>query len=74
MAAVERLNDDPYEIVFRNVPVKDVANKEKTVPTEWITPDGHDVTEEMMTYLTPLIQGEVNPTYKNGIPEHMVLY
>lgn len=72
MAAVQRVSDDPYEIVFRRVRVKDVANKEKTVPIEWITKDGHDVTEEMMTYLKPLIQGEVNPVYKNGIPSHIV--
>lgn len=72
MAAVQRVSDDPYEIVFRRVRVKDVANKEKTVPLEWITKDGHDVTEEMMTYLKPLIQGEVSPVYKNGIPSHIV--
>ncbi len=72
MAAVQRVSDDPYEIVFRRVRVKDVANKEKTVPIEWITNDGHDVTEEMMTYLKPLIQGEVSPVYKNGIPSHIV--
>lgn len=72
MAAVQRVSDDPYEIVFRRVRVKDVANKEKTVPIEWITKDGHDVTEEMMTYLKPLIQGEVSPVYKNGIPSHIV--
>lgn len=74
MASVVRINDNPYEIVFRRVRVKDVANKEKTVPLEWITKDGHDVTEKMMTYLKPLIQGEVNPTYKNGIPEHIVIF
>lgn len=74
MSSVVRINDNPYEIVFRRVRVKDVANKEKTVPLEWITKDGHDVTEKMMTYLKPLIQGEVNPTYKNGIPEHIVIF
>ena len=74
MAAVVRVSNDPYEIVFRRVRIKDVANKEKTVPLDWITKDGHDVTEEMMTYLKPLIQGEVNPTYKNGIPEHIVIF
>lgn len=74
MASVQRINDTPYEIVFRRVRVKDVANKEKTVPLSWITPDGHDVTDEMMTYLKPLIQGEANPTYKNGIPQHIVLF
>ncbi|NLL93231.1 MAG: 6-phosphofructokinase [Clostridiales bacterium] len=74
MASVQRINDNPYEIIFRRVRVKDVANKEKTVPLDWITPDGHDVTPEMMQYLKPLIKGEVNTKYKNGIPEHIVIF
>ncbi|MDF2511376.1 MAG: hypothetical protein K0S04_1242 [Herbinix sp.] len=35
--------------------------------------NGNDVTEEMIQYLKPLIQGEVTKRYKNGIPIHMVL-
>ena len=46
----------------------------KTVPTDWITPEGNDVTEEMMTYLRPLIMGEVNIKYENGIPKQLRLY
>ena len=32
------------------------------------------VTEKMMSYLRPLIQGEVPVIYKNGIPAHLILY
>jgi 6-phosphofructokinase 1 len=53
------------------VPVSEVANKAKSVPVEWITPDHHDVTEDMINYLTPLVQGEIEPIYKNGIVDYL---
>lgn len=69
MAAIKRLSDNPYRVEFTSVPVSEVANHEKIVPKEWITPEGNDVTEEMMTYLKPLIMGEINIKYENGIPK-----
>lgn len=74
MAAIHRLGDNPYQVEFTAVDVSQVANHEKTVPTDWITPEGNDVTEEMMTYLRPLIMGEVNLKYENGIPKQYKLY
>lgn len=74
MAAIKRLSDKPYRVEFVSVPVNEVANHEKIVPMEWITPDGHDVTEEMMDYLKPLIVGETNVKFENGIPKVIKLY
>lgn len=74
MAAIKRLSDEPYRVEFVSVPVNEVANHEKTVPMEWITPDGHDVTEELIAYMKPLIQGETNVKYQNGIPLQIKLY
>jgi 6-phosphofructokinase len=74
MAAIKRLSDCPYHVEFISVPVSEVANYEKVVPMEWITPDGHDVTEAMITYLKPLIQGETNLKFENGIPKQIKLY
>ena len=74
MAAIKRLSDLPYRVEFCSVPVGEVANHEKTVPLSWITEDGHDVTEEMIAYMKPLIQGETNVKYENGIPIQLKLY
>jgi len=74
MAAIKRLSDMPYRVEFISVPVNEVANHEKIVPMEWITPDGHDVTEELIAYMKPLIQGETNVKYENGIPIQIKLY
>lgn len=68
MSVIKRISNKPYRVEFDSVPVHQVANKEKTVPIDWITPDDHDVTSDMIDYLLPLIQGEINLKYQNGIP------
>ena len=47
--------------------------KTKTKPDEWITEDGHDVTDEAIEYCLPLIQGEQNLHMKNGLPIQFIL-
>jgi len=74
MAAIIRLKVAPYHVEFVSVPVGEVANNEKLVPLEWITSDGYDVTEDFIEYMKPLIQGETNIKYANGIPIQMKLY
>lgn len=74
MAAVVRKSDYPYNAEYTAVPVRDVSNKEKTVPADYINKEGNDVTQKMMDYLMPLVQGEARQTYKNGIPVHISLY
>lgn len=74
MAAVERISDAPYQVKFTGVPVCQVSNEEKKVPDDYINEAGNDVTEKMMAYLKPLIQGEVSVIYENGIPKHLALY
>lgn len=73
MASINRICSSPYTVEYTSVPVSKVANHEKTVPPHMIHSDGNDVTEDMIQYLNPLIQGEVNTRYKNGIPTHMYL-
>ena len=49
--------------------VNAICNEEKTVPSEWITEDGSDVTEAFINYARPLIQGTVQiPCGKDGLP------
>ena len=48
----------------------EIANLEQKIPTEWINKDGNNITQELYDYLFPLIQGEVNVNYQNGIPAY----
>ena len=71
MVMLKRLSNNPYSVSTDYMDIHDAANLVKSVPTEWITPAGNDVTEEMMTYLRPLVVGEPDVTYKNGLPEYL---
>ncbi len=74
MASIERCSNSPYKVNFKGVLVREVSNQEKTVPAEYINEQGNDVTQKMMEYLYPLIQGEVPVICENGIPKHIELY
>lgn len=70
MLCYKRTNNAPYQIEIFAHDIKDIANQEKTVPLNWITSEGNDLTEEAITYLRPLIEGEVLLSYQNGIPSY----
>ena len=74
MAVVVRRSDEPYRVSYSTTDIGLVANFEKKVPDEWINAEGNDVTEQMLTYLRPLVRGEVLPATCNGIPVHLDLY
>ena len=73
MPAIRRLNDAPYEWDIIEAPLKDVANVEKFMPRDFITEDGFHITEACRRYLSPLIQGEDFPPFKNGMPDYVTL-
>ena len=71
MVVIERLSDDPYQAGTEVKDVHKIANDERLVPRKWITPDGTYVTNEFITYVRPLIQGDVAPIMVDGIPRHL---
>ena len=74
MATLLRLpSKDRYRIQFAAADVSLVANREKTVPRQWINRSGNDITREMTDYLTPLIEGEVPVLYRNRFPEYFTI-
>lgn len=73
MASLTRVSDEPYEVRYTAVPIEEVANKEKKVPLEWIAESENGVTEKMISYLRPLVQGELLCEYENGIPKFLVI-
>ena len=71
MVVFIRLSDDPYQATTEVKDVHKIANDERLVPREWITKDGTYVTQEFITYVRPLIQGDVAPIMVDGIPRHL---
>ena len=73
MPAIKRITDKPYKWRIEVAELKNVANREKFMPRDFITRDGFGITEKCRTYLAPLIQGEDYPPYKNGLPQYVRL-
>ena len=62
-----------YSVDFDLVDIKECANIVKHVPREFINQEGNNVTKECLEYIAPLILGEMNIKYENGIPAHLSL-
>lgn len=73
MMIFKRVSNSPYNVRIEHIAVDKVANHVKYFPAEWINEAGNDVTQEAIEYCLPLIQGEQNFHYKNGMPQHYVL-
>ncbi len=73
MPTVQRLSDAPYRWEVGVAELKNVANVERKMPTDFISPDGFHITEKCRAYLSPLIEGEDYPPYKNGLPDYVTL-
>lgn len=66
----KRISNHPYEVDYVSTDVREVANLEQKIPTNWINEAGNDITQELYDYLFPLIQGEIHVNYLNGIPAY----
>jgi len=68
MTTIVRTSNDPYEYKIETANLDGIANQVKQVPREWISSEGNDVTSEMVDYVKPLVYGEVDIEYKDGVP------
>jgi 6-phosphofructokinase 1 len=74
MPAIRRLSDSPYRWDIIEVPLSEVANQEKMLPSDFIRSDGFGITEAARRYLAPLIVGEAYPPFnRNGLPDYVKL-
>ena len=65
--------ENGYECRCELFDLEKVANYEKKVPLEWITPDGSNVTADFIQYCSPLIRGETALRYEDGLPRFVHL-
>lgn len=71
MPIILRQNQEPYEWTIGDVPLTEVANIEKHLPTHFIREDGMGITQACREYILPLIQGEAYPPYHQGLPDYL---
>ncbi len=73
MPTIDRISDKPYKWKIGVAPLSKVANVEKFMPRNFITPDGFGITDKCRAYLSPLIKGEDYPPFKDGLPQYVRL-
>lgn len=74
MVAIKRVCDNgAVSFLTELLPLSSVANYEKKVPMEWITPEHNFVTQEFIDYALPLIQGEPERPREDSLPRYAKL-
>ena len=74
VSVINRISDSPYSVQYGTVPASEIANREKLIPREWINERGNFVTQEIIAYLTPLIEGEFGIQSRHGVPAYVELH
>ena len=62
------MENGKYECEYIKIPLHEVANQEKKVPSEWIINNGTGLSEEYVSYALPLIQGDAKAPLEDGLP------
>jgi len=73
MVILVRSEGDTYECETGLAPLSEIANGVKEIPSDWISEDGVSMTAKFIKYCQPLIQGEVEVPYDNGLPAYVRL-
>ena len=72
MVIITRDDSNGYSSSADTYDIHDIANVEKKIPQEWIDEEHHSLTDDFIKYAKPLIQGELNPIFKDGLPVHLI--
>lgn len=56
-----------YQIKYELMDIEGIANEVKVVPQEYINEDGDYINDNFIDYALPLIQGDINIPFENGI-------
>lgn len=71
MMVILRSGDEgEYASVFGHMDIDLIANKTKYVPDNFINAEGNNVTDKCLEYILPLVNGEIYPVFKKGMPEY----
>lgn len=67
LPVLRRKSSDPYEVFYTEVEAATIANQEMKIPEAWLK-DFETLEANMISYTLPLIQGEVDQVYEDGMP------
>ena len=70
MMVFVREQGEAYAVKIASADVSKIANGVRTVPRSYINEQGNGLTPACLAYLAPLVCGEVNISYRQGLPCH----
>ena len=73
MVILVRSEGDSYACETGLAPLSEIANGVKLLPESWINEDGVSMNYNFIKYALPLIQGEVEVPFENGVPQYIEL-
>ncbi len=73
MMSIIRLDGAGYSVDYKAKKISGIANAVRCVPSDMINSDKNNVTRACLEYIAPLIQGEREVVYENGMPVHFVI-
>jgi len=68
MVTLQRADADPYRCETGVASLAEVASLTKRLPPDWINEDGVSLNYPFIKYAQPLIQGELEIPFENGLP------
>ena len=73
MVILVRGEGETYSCETGLAPLSEIANGVKEIPSDWISEDGVSMTAKFIKYAQPLIMGEVEVPFENGVPAYVHL-
>ena len=73
MVILVRSEKEGYLCETGLAPLSEIANGVKLLPESWINEDGVSMNYNFVKYALPLIQGEVEVPFENGMPQYVEL-
>jgi len=74
MVGIKRKDSKAYDVEYFATPASNVANHVKSFPIDWAKPNFRGITEEAVAYMAPLIVGQPEIIYDNGLPAFVAPY
>jgi 6-phosphofructokinase len=73
MVILVRGEGEAYSCETGLAPLSEIANGVKEIPEDWISEDGVSMTAKFIKYAQPLVMGEVEVPFENGVPAYVRL-
>ena len=73
VTTLTRTSNAPYVCELGFADVHHVANAVKKIPLEWIDGENYQVTQELVDYIRPLVEGHLEPIWEKGLAKHLIL-